>query len=221
MALIAEAVSIERGGRLAAAAPGFAVVAGEAAVLTGPNGVGKSTLLRALGGLLAIAGGSVTLNGINLADDPAAFREQVAYAGHLDAVKPALTVRGNLAVWAAILGSGNASRVDAALDRFSLTGIADAPAAWCSAGQKRRLGLARLLVIDRPLWLLDEPTVSLDADSVTAFAAEVARHCAAGGMAVAATHIDIGLPDGPRIAMQAPTARVADAADPFLGEGWT
>lgn len=220
MALIADAVMVERGGRRVAESPSFTIAPGQAATITGPNGAGKSTLLRALAGLLPLAGGTVRLNDIDLADDPPAFRDQIAYAGHLDAVKPALSVRANLAGWSAILGDGDPVRVDAALDRFSLTHISDAPAGWCSAGQKRRLGLARLLVTDRALWLLDEPTVSLDAGSVAIFAQEVARHCAGGGMAVAATHIDIGLPDGPSIHLTPPTAAAVESADPFLSGDW-
>jgi heme exporter protein A len=218
--LSATSIRVERGGRLALTAPDFTVRAGEAAVLTGPNGAGKSTLLRALAGLLPVTGGDASYGNASLAVDREAFGEHVAYAGHLDAVKPALSVSGNLAAWAEIYGAPP-SRVGAALAQFSLDHIADAPAAYCSAGQKRRLGLARLLVMERPIWLLDEPTVSLDAASTKVFAAAVAAHCNAGGVAVAATHIDIGLPDGPRIELSPPAALAADEADPFLAEAWT
>lgn len=217
MDLIASGMVVERGGRLALTAPDFAVRAGEAAQLRGPNGSGKSTLLRALAGLLPMKSGAARLGDHDLAADPDAVQSRIAYAGHLDAVKPALTVRGNLAHWAAIYGGGG---VDAALARFSLDHIADLPAGYCSAGQKRRLGLARLLVVDRLLWLLDEPTVSLDAASVEVFASAVRDHCAAGGLAIAATHIDIGLPVGPEIRLAPPAAAAETAHDPFLAGAW-
>lgn len=218
--LSATGIRVERGGRLSLTAPDFTVGAGQAAVLTGPNGAGKSTLLRALAGLLPVAGGDAAYGEASLGEDREAFGELVAYAGHLDAVKPALSVSGNLAAWAEIYGAEH-SRVAIALAQFSLDHIADAPAAYCSAGQKRRLGLSRLLVMDRPIWLLDEPTVSLDTASTKVFANAVATHCASGGIAVAATHIDIGLPPGPRIELTPPATIAADEADPFLAEGWS
>lgn len=216
MALIAEGVEVERGGRLTLAAPDFRVAAGEAALVTGPNGAGKSTLLRALAGLSPPARGRIALEGG--AGESRELSECAAYAGHLDAVKPVLSLRANLVFWAGLYGAGG--DVDAALERFALTHIADAPAAYCSAGQKRRLGLARLAVTARPLWLLDEPTVSLDADSVRAFAEIVAAHCAGGGVAVIATHQEFDLPRGPRIALAPPAAAAADANDPFLAGAW-
>lgn len=212
MALIAEGVEVERGGRLTLAAPDFRVNGGEAALVTGPNGAGKSTLLRALAGLLPPARGRIALEG------GGELSECAAYAGHLDAVKPVLSVRANLDFWAKLYGCGGG--VDAALERFSLAHIADAPAAYCSAGQKRRLGLARLAVTARPLWLLDEPTVSLDVESVRAFADIVAAHCASGGLAIVATHQDFALPAGPRIKLTPPSASAAASSDPFLAGAW-
>ena len=218
--LTATGIRVERGGRLALTAPDFTVRAGEVSVLTGPNGAGKSTLLRALAGLLPVSGGDAVFGEASLSEDREAFGELVAYAGHLDAVKPALSVSGNLLAWAQIYGA-DAARVSAAVERFSLEHIADAPAAYCSAGQKRRLGLSRLLVMNRPIWLLDEPTVSLDVASTAVFAEAVAAHCDGGGVAVAATHIDIGLPPGPKIKLLPPVAEAADEADPFLAEAWS
>ncbi len=222
MDLEAGDISVKRGGRLALVAAGFTVRAGEAARLTGPNGAGKSTLLRALAGLLPLTAGDARYSELSLAADREAFSQLVAYAGHLDAVKPALTVRENLTHWAAIFGAGavGADRIDAALSRFALDRIEDAPAGFCSAGQRRRLGLARLLVTDRPIWLLDEPTVSLDAASVEVFAEAVADHCAAGGVAVAATHIDIGLPAGPSLRLEPPAERDLVDSDPFTSGDW-
>lgn len=219
MILAADPIDVHRGGRLALSAPGFEVAAGQAGVLRGPNGAGKSTLLRALAGLLPVTAGDARLDGLSLTTEREEFTAKVAYAGHLDAVKPAMTVRENLASWAALYET-SASGVDPALAAFDLIAIADTSAAYCSAGQKRRLGLSRLLVMRRPVWLLDEPTVSLDAASVALFASAVSDHCRGGGVALAATHIEIGLPDGPRIEIRPPKEATADEADPFLTGGW-
>ena len=215
--LKASEISVSRGGRLALTAPAFSVADGEAARLTGPNGSGKSTLLRALAGLLLLRSGDAAYRNVALASDRETFSQFIAYAGHRDAVKPALTVRENLAHWAAIYGGDGVSD---ALERFTLSHIADSPAAFCSAGQQRRLGLARLMVLKRPVWLLDEPTVSLDVASVGAFADLVAEHCASGGVAIAATHIEIGLPEGPQIRLEPPSETRAAEDDPFLTEAW-
>lgn len=217
--LQADPIEVERGGRLALSAPGFEVAAGQAGVLRGPNGAGKSTLLRALAGLAPLSAGDARLDQLSLRADRDEFAAHVAYAGHLDAVKPALSVRENLAAWAALYETP-ASGLDPALAAFNLTAIADTSAAYCSAGQKRRLGLARLLVMNRPVWLLDEPTVSLDAASVALFANAVSAHCAGGGIALAATHIEIGLPAGPRIDIDPPAEATADESDPFLTGAW-
>jgi heme exporter protein A len=226
MDLSVENLVCRRAGRLVFEGLDFALRPGEAAALRGPNGSGKSSLLRVLAGLLPPAAGAARLDDLDLSRDGEAWRERVALAGHLDAVKPAFTVRENLAAWARYHGAGP-DWVDPALERFGLSALAEDPAHWCSAGQKRRLGLARLLVADRPLWLLDEPTASLDAASAEVFAQAVRDHCAAGGLAIAATHTPLGfdmteirMPDrgGPR----APdTLGPADAGgDPFLSEDW-
>lgn len=218
----AESLACRRAGRLVFEGLSFALAAGQAAALRGPNGSGKSSLLRILAGLAPAAAGVARLDGLSLPGDGEAWRERVALAGHLDAVKPAFTVRGNLAAWAAFHGAP-AARVDAALERFGLERLAEDPAHWCSAGQKRRLGLARLLVAARPVWLLDEPTVSLDAASTEVFAEVVREHCAAGGIALAATHVDLGFGDavvtmpGRGAEADAP-ARPLD--DPFLTGDW-
>ncbi|GAB1480963.1 heme ABC exporter ATP-binding protein CcmA [Paracoccaceae bacterium] len=158
---------------------GFALAPGEALVLRGPNGIGKTTLLRTVAGLQPVLAGRIT-----------AAPEAMAYAAHADGVKAVLTVAENLGFWAGVFGQ---DRVDAALDGMNLRALAERRAANLSAGQKRRLGLARLLVTGRPVWVMDEPTVSLDAASVALFAQAVAAHLAAGGAALIATHIDLGL----------------------------
>ncbi len=180
----------------------FALTGGRALVLRGPNGIGKTTLLRTLAGLQPAAAGSVSV--------PA---EAMAYAAHADGLKATLSVTENLAFWARVFGTGG---IAAALARMNLAHLADRPAQNLSAGQKRRLGLARLLVTGRPIWVLDEPTVSLDTASVALFADVVRDHLAGGGMALIATHIDLGLDEAEVLDLgpfRADPARAADAFD--------
>ncbi|MHA6323512.1 heme ABC exporter ATP-binding protein CcmA [Roseivivax sp. CAU 1753] len=176
-------LSVSRGGVAVLDGVGLALARGEALVLRGPNGSGKTTLIRTIAGLQPPLEGAV--EGI----------EAVAYAGHQDGLKTSLTVTENLGFWASVYGAGGASAVSEALARFDLGALRDRLAGNLSAGQKRRLGLARLLVTGRPVWVLDEPTVSLDAASVALFAAAVKAHLAEGGAALMATHIDLGLPE--------------------------
>ena len=224
MELVVESLACRRAGRRVFAGVSFRLEAGQAALLKGPNGSGKSSLLRVLAGLVGAEAGDARLDGVSLTGDRESFQERVAYAGHLDAVKPQFSVRDNLAHWAALYGAGEA-RVGPALERFGLAHIADFPAAFCSAGQKRRLGLARLMALDRPLWLLDEPTVSLDVASTAVFADLVRAHVAQGGIAIAATHVALGLEGGPEIMMGGPPAPGAGPApepdhDEFLAGDW-
>jgi heme exporter protein A len=195
VALVAEGVSLARGGRTILRDLSFRVQAGQALVLTGPNGAGKSTLLRALAGFLPLTAGSISVFGMD-GDTP---RAQLCHVcGHLDGIKAQLTARENLAFWASYLDNGGrheteTERLETALAQFHLEALADIPAGYLSAGQKRRLGLARLLVAARPIWLLDEPTVSLDAASVTLLLSVLARHLSSGGLIVAATHVAMPL----------------------------
>lgn len=216
MGLTVTYLSCDRSGRAVLSGLGFAVADGAALLLRGPNGVGKSTLLRALAGLVT-ASGAVELDGQPLLADRDRIAETVAYCGHLDAVKPQLTVAENLAFWAALSGT---PAIDTGLKGFDLCPIADRPAHVCSAGQKRRLGLARLLLAPRRLWLLDEPTTALDADAVARLLAHVRAHCAAGGIAVIATHGPLDLPAA-RDLVLSPPAAPHRAADPFLAGDWS
>jgi len=173
-------LAVARGGVTVLEGVCFTLGRGEALALRGPNGIGKTTLLRTLAGLQPPLAGRV-----DGADD------SVAYAGHLDGVKPTLSVAENLGFWANMFGQRD---IGPALAAFDLEALAARPAQTLSAGQKRRLGLARMMVSDRPVWMFDEPTVSLDAGSVARFAQAVQAHCAAGGSAVMATHVELGLP---------------------------
>lgn len=178
MELTVTDLACDRGGVPVLEGVTFSLRSGNALILRGPNGSGKTTLLRTLAGLQPPLDGEISMPG-----------ETVAYAGHADGIKPTLTVTENLAFWAAIYGTRD---IEPALAGFDLMGLRDRPAQNLSAGQKRRLGLARLAVTERPLWMLDEPTVSLDTASVTLFAAALRAHLSGGGAALIATHIELG-----------------------------
>ena len=179
--LAVQGLAVARGGIAVLEGLAFRLGPGRALVLRGPNGCGKTTLLRTLAGLQPPLAGTISLP-----------PESLAYASHADGLKPTLSVTENLTFWAQVFGTGNAG-VQAALDTMNLRALADRPAQNLSAGQKRRLGLARMALTGRPVWVLDEPTVSLDAASVALFAAMVRAHLAGGGGAIIATHIDLGL----------------------------
>lgn len=172
-------VTCARGGLAVLSGVNFELGAGEVVVLRGPNGSGKTTLLRTIAGLQPCRFGLIEV-------EP----DSIAYAAHSDGIKGPLTVAENLSFWAGLFG---ASGIDAALNAFELQPLRDRRAGALSAGQKRRVGLARLLVTGRKIWALDEPTVSLDAGSVSLFAKAVATHLEGGGAALIATHIDLGL----------------------------
>ena len=174
-------LTIARGGMPVLAGVSFELAAGQALILRGPNGVGKTTLLRTIAGLQPALSGEVM-----------GAEDQIAYAAHSDGLKAMLSVRENLTFWAEVFGK---SDIEPALKAFDLNDLAERLAGTLSAGQKRRLGLARLLVTARPIWILDEPTVSLDTASVDMFGRAVRTHLQNGGIALIATHIDLGLTD--------------------------
>jgi len=190
-------LAVARGGLTILSGVGFDLAVGQALILQGPNGAGKTTLLRTIAGLQPAVAGRI--------DAPP---EGVAYGGHADGVKPTLTVTENLAFWARIYGG---DRPDAAIAALNLSDLAQRPAQSLSAGQRRRLSLARLLLTGRRLWLLDEPTVSLDQASVALWATALRAHLAGGGSALVASHIDLSLPEAATLDL-APYRATAGAA---------
>lgn len=182
--LAVRGLDVERGGRRVISGLSFQVERGRALLLTGPNGAGKTTLIRALAGLLPWAGGQVELD--DLTDDER-FCERCHYVAHANAAKMDLSVRENLRFWARFL-NGQAGAEAAAMAAVGLTALADIPVRYLSAGQQRRVAIARLLVAKRPVWLLDEPTVSLDAANTARLVAFGNAHLAEGGIIIAATH---------------------------------
>lgn len=191
MQLIAENLCVERGSRTIIRNLSLVASSGEAIILSGANGAGKTTLLRTLAGFLRPASGSVRIEG----GDEKTVAELAHVVGHTNAVKANLTVWENVEFWARYLGGTgkNGGGVDRALVHFGLRDLAEFPVAYLSAGQKRRVGLARLLAAERPLWLLDEPTVSLDAASTILLAKAIEGHIETGGLAIIATHIPLGI----------------------------
>jgi heme exporter protein A len=209
LTLSASALTCQRGGRTVFRDLDFAVTAGEALLVTGRNGAGKSSLLRMIAGLIRIAGGTLSLAG---GDAERSIGEQAHYLGHSDALKPSLTVAENLAFWIAWLGgkgdpssdlsSDLSSDPNQALGTVGLDSLVTLPAAYLSAGQRRRLSIARLIAVKRPLWLLDEPTSALDTASQAMLLDLMRTHVRRGGIVVAATHLPLGLEDARELKLE-------------------
>ena len=217
MRLVADNVSVARGGHVFFSGIGFSLGAGEALVVSGPNGVGKSTFLRVLAGLLPDAEGSVALEGAPF--ETAA--EGAHYLGHRNGMKAELTVRENLEFWRSFMGAavGNQAKgsrgVVEAVAMVGLDGIDHLPFGYLSAGQKRRIAMARLLIVERPLWILDEPTSALDEQSRTVFSGFVSDHLQTGGIVVAATHHGLGFANTRHLKLRPGAEASLDAGDPF------
>lgn len=189
MRLFGHGVICVRGGREVFSGLDFEAVSGEAVAVVGRNGSGKTSLLRLIAGLLIPAGGTIALDG---GDAELTLPEQCHYLGHRDALKPALSVKENLSFWADFLGGEHCD----ATESLAIVGLDHAthlPAGFLSAGQRRRLSLARLLTVQRPVWLLDEPTTALDAAGQDMFEGLMRDHLARGGLIIAATHAPLGI----------------------------
>lgn len=199
--LVADGLACRRGERLVFRGLSLKLAAGGALLLTGANGSGKSTLLRLLATLLTPEAGTIAWGGVPVGDDLPGYRNRLHYVGHLDAVKPALAVRESLVFWAGLRGM-QTPLVDSALAAFALAALADWPCRWLSAGQKRRLALARLLASPAPLWLLDEPTAALDADGERRLIAAIETHRLGGGRIAIATHQPLALADAQVLAVE-------------------
>tara|TARA_R110002110_G_scaffold3151_1_gene16213 strand:- start:261 stop:887 length:627 start_codon:yes stop_codon:yes gene_type:complete len=190
MSFSGHALTCQRGGRLVFSNLDFAVGTGEALLLTGANGSGKSSLLRIMAGLLTPAEGALQIDGTAVTEDPDNWRASLAFVGHHDPVKPVMTVRENLEFWARLTGS---DQLDDALDAFDLNDLADTPGRFLSAGQRRRTNLARLLISRARIWLLDEPSTALDSHATARLESVMAKHRDTGGMIVASSHIPLRL----------------------------
>ncbi|WP_078708936.1 heme ABC exporter ATP-binding protein CcmA [Consotaella salsifontis] len=225
MTVTAAGLSAGRGSETVVPPQDFTVSSGEALVVTGKNGIGKSTLLRTIAGLLPAMGGAISVDGaLTPEGEPAEHVSEIAhYLGHRHAMKASVTVRGNLAFWQSFLG-GVRHTAEEALEAVDLSHVLDLPFGYLSAGQQRRAAMARLLVVERPLWILDEPTSALDVHAQARFAVLMTAHRAKGGLIIAATHHALGLEDARSLHLE------RDATPAFHGfteedlaaeEGWS
>lgn len=193
------ALACRRGERLVFCGLDFTLPAGGALILSGPNGSGKSSLLRLMAGLTPPEEGALAWGGVALREDPRAHRSRLHFIGHSDALKPVLSAAEMLGFWAAMRGAP--CDLPAALARFGLARAAELPCRYLSAGQRRRLALARLVASPAPLWLLDEPLTSLDAEAAAQLMAAIAAHRASGGRVALSTHAPMALDGATRLSL--------------------
>jgi heme exporter protein A len=209
-----QGLACRRGERLIFRALDFVLAPGAALVLIGPNGSGKSSLLRLMAGLTPCEAGALAWNGTDIREDPAAHRARLHFIGHSDALKPVLSAVESLAFWARMRGTSTS--VEPALARFGLGNVAALPCRYLSAGQKRRLALARLVAAPAELWLLDEPLTSLDTDAAAQLLAAIVEHRAQGGRVVLSTHAPIELGGARRLSLADFRPTPAEAAAELL-----
>ena len=208
MRLKVTALACRRGQKALFSGVSFALDGGEALLLLGPNGAGKSSLLRIIAGLLRPVAGQIVLEG---GDHDRTIAEQAHYLGHQDALKPALSVAENLRFWTQFLGAGPGLAPLDALETVGLIELADLPAGYLSAGQRRRLSLARLICARRPVWLLDEPSSALDANGQQRLLRVMQAHLGEGGIILAATHAPLGLTQAQALRLGAADPAGADS----------
>ena len=207
MRLVAQNLCVERGGRRLLGGLSFTLGPGGALTVLGANGAGKTSLLRALCGLLRLSAGTVTLED---APEGQNFGEAAHFIGHDNALKARLTAGQNLGFWAGVLGGDvREAALRGALAKVGLAHVYDLPVGVLSAGQKRRVAFCRALVAPRPLWLLDEPTTALDGGAVMALEGLIAAHRAGGGLVIAATHGALALPGAERLTLKPPLKAAA------------
>ncbi len=205
-------LTCRRGERLVFRRLDFTLAPGGALILTGPNGSGKSSLLRIMAGLTPPTAGTLFWNGERLADAAEPHRVRLHFIGHADAVKPTFSVVETLRFWARMRG-GRGGDIDAALDQFGLHAAADLPCRYLSAGQRRRLTLARLLASAAPLWLLDEPTTGLDTEGTEQLLVAIANHRRRGGLVALSTHAALDIPGATFLSLATFRPKVADMAE--------
>lgn len=208
---VGRALACRRGERRVFRGLDFGLMSGGALVLTGPNGSGKSSLLRVMAGLTPLEAGTLFWNGADLKDEPASHRARVHFIGHADALKPVLSAEEMLRFWAGL--RGGKPDVAGALAQFGLAGAAELPCRYLSAGQRRRLALARLVASAAPLWLLDEPANGLDSEAMAQLLVAIANHRRSGGMVVLSTHTPLELPGAASLAMADFRPRPQDRQD--------
>lgn len=211
MKLSIQGIACDRGDRPVFRDVSLDLPAGRVAHVRGANGSGKSSLLAILAGLLRPSAGDGRLGDLPLGS--AAFRANTAYAGHRDALKPTLTLRENLTAWVRILG-GRAESIDDAVERYALGPVADTQAGLCSAGERQRAALARVLTLDRPFWVLDEPAATLDSNARETLAGTIADHAHSGGSAVIALHGDLAPEPESTIRLGGPELEAPGEASP-------